>query len=84
MSTNCDDLENKLQTHGLVHVVHQYEIAKVLEGDKIDLINESTVLDDYVLVKQQFFIDDQFKNIFENEMHAYHVTSKKSDHAVAR
>jgi len=84
LSRNCDDLEKKLQTHGLVHVVHRYEIPKVLQGDKIDLINQSTVLDDKVLIKQQFFIDDQFKNIFENEMYVYHVTSEKSDQAVAR
>jgi hypothetical protein len=74
-----------VKSGGLIHVLRRYEIEKPIHCNKIDIIKESSIgTHEDTLDKQQLLLDDSLKDIFQNEMLAYHFNSDQSDQSIAR
>ena len=71
-----------LQNSGYVTLL-QIETRKSISAD-ISNTQQLTVSYETATCEQQFCVDDDLKKLFENEMHAYHITSNISDASVVR
>jgi len=76
------------QAIGIIYVsrwVEAQQSVHVDNNDKNDsIIGQKQIGNQNVTAKQQFFVNDEWKYFFQNEMHARYVPSDESDESVVR
>ena len=82
ISTN--DRSKKQQTDGLRYVSHRFGRQKYISSLHNNGVGQSNVANENVTSKQLFFVDDDLKDLFQNEMHAHHFGLDESDEAIVK